>query len=99
MDIHILMDYCTPFVFKKLVALYLKIDDHVLFDPIEKLVLKVSVTPAEVAHQLMVTKNADIALRGLLELLETKTMKEEEDTKEIEDGDDTRKLNQMKKDK
>ncbi|KAJ0246319.1 AAA-type ATPase [Hirschfeldia incana] len=99
MDIHILMDYCTPFVFKKLVALYLKIDDHFLFDPIEKLVLKVSVTPAEVAHQLMVTKNADIALKGLLELLETKTMKEEEDTKEYEDGDDTRKLNQMKKDK
>ncbi|KAG2328692.1 hypothetical protein Bca52824_011420 [Brassica carinata] len=98
MDIHILMDYCTPFVFKKLVALYLKIDDHVLFDPIEKLVLKVSVTPAEVTQQLMVTKNADIALKGLLELLETKTMEREEDTKEIEDGD-TRKLNKMKKDK
>ncbi|XP_009145056.2 AAA-ATPase At1g43910-like [Brassica rapa] len=98
MDIHILMGYCTPFVFKKLVALYLKIDDHVLFDPIEKLVLKVSVTPAEVTQQLMMTKNADIALKGLLELLEAKTMKEEEDTIEIEDGD-TRKLNQMKKDK
>ncbi|KAF8095131.1 hypothetical protein N665_0339s0002 [Sinapis alba] len=98
MDLHILMDYCTPFVFKKLVALYLKIDDHVLFDPIEKLVLKVSVTPAEVTQQLLVTKNADIALKGLLELLETKRIKEEEHTKEIEDGD-TRKLNQMKKDK
>ncbi|CAH8326860.1 unnamed protein product [Eruca vesicaria subsp. sativa] len=77
MDIHIHMDYCTPYVLKKLVALYLKIDDHALFGPIKKLVLKVSATPAEVTQQLMVTKNANIALKGLIRLLETKTMKEE----------------------
>ncbi|CAH2035515.1 unnamed protein product, partial [Thlaspi arvense] len=84
MDVHILMDYCTPFVFKKLVALYLKIYNHVLYDPIEKLVLKVSVTPAEVTQQLMANKNADIALKDLLEFLKAKKMKEEEDTK-VED--------------
>ncbi|CAL9222415.1 unnamed protein product [Arabidopsis halleri] len=92
MDVHILMDYCTPFVLKKLVAMYLKIDEHVLFDPTEKLVLEVSVTPAEIAQQLMASKNADIALKGLLEFLENKKMKKEEVAKveeegEIEDGE------------
>ncbi|EOA31844.1 hypothetical protein CARUB_v10015071mg [Capsella rubella] len=51
-----------------------EIDDHVLFDPIEKLVLEVSLTPAEVAQQLMASKNADIAVNGLLEFLENKKM-------------------------
>ncbi|KAG2305313.1 hypothetical protein Bca4012_064376 [Brassica carinata] len=88
MDVHILMDNCTPFVFKKLVAMYLKTDDHALFDPIEKLVLKVSATPAEVTQQLMASKDADVALTGLLEFLETKkTKKEEDDTKVEEDGE------------
>ncbi|KAG7578715.1 P-loop containing nucleoside triphosphate hydrolase [Arabidopsis thaliana x Arabidopsis arenosa] len=82
MDVHILMDYCTPFVLKKL-----KIDDHVLFDPIEKLVIEVSVTPAEIAQQLMASKNSDIALKGLLEFLENKKMKKEEDTKVEEEGE------------
>ncbi|CAA0357215.1 unnamed protein product [Arabidopsis thaliana] len=87
MDVHILMDYCTPFVLKKLVAMYLKIDDHVLFDPIEKLVLEVSVTPAEVAQQLMVSKNTDIALKGLIEFLEKKKIEKEEVTKVEEEGE------------
>ncbi|XP_033145260.1 AAA-ATPase At1g43910-like [Brassica rapa] len=81
MDVHILMDNCTPFVFKKLVALYLKINEHVMFDPIEKLVLEVSATPAEVTQQLMANKDADIAFKGLLEFLETKKIKKEEDSK------------------
>ncbi|WZY89405.1 hypothetical protein YC2023_046140 [Brassica napus] len=81
MDVHILMDNCTPFVFKKLVALYLKINEYVLFDPIEKLVLEVSATPAEVTQQLMASKDADIAFKGLLEFLETKKIKKEEDSK------------------
>ncbi|XP_010468501.1 PREDICTED: AAA-ATPase At1g43910-like [Camelina sativa] len=80
MDLHILMDYCTPFVLKKLVAIYLKIDDHVLFDPLEKVVLEVSATPAEVAQQLMASKNADI------EFLKKKKLKKE-DTKVEEEGE------------
>ncbi|ESQ31040.1 hypothetical protein EUTSA_v10011999mg [Eutrema salsugineum] len=87
MDVHIHMDYCTPYVFKKLVAMYLKTNDHVLFDPIEKLVLEVSVTPAEITQQLMASKNADIALKGLLEFLETKKMKKEEDNRVEEEGE------------
>ncbi|EOA30513.1 hypothetical protein CARUB_v10013636mg [Capsella rubella] len=87
MDLHILMDYCTPFALKKLVVMYLEIDDHVLFDPIEKLVLEVSVTPAEVAQQLMASKNIDIAVNGLLEFMENKKVKKEENTKVEEKGE------------
>lgn len=87
MDVHILMDYCTPFVLKKLVAMYLKTDDHVLFGPIEKLVIEVSVTPAEIAQQLMASKNSDIALKGLLEFLQNKKKKKEEDTNVEEEGE------------
>ncbi|CAN8320631.1 unnamed protein product, partial [Cochlearia groenlandica] len=87
MDVHILMDNCTPFVFKKLVALYLKTDDHTLFDPIEKIVVEVNATPAEITQQLMASKDADIALKGLLEFLETKKMKKEEVAKVEDEGE------------
>ncbi|RID75616.1 hypothetical protein BRARA_B02651 [Brassica rapa] len=75
MDVHILMDYCTPLVFNKLVSLYLKIDGHILCDSIEKLVLDVNTTPAEITQQLMASKDADIALKGVIEFLETKKNK------------------------
>ncbi|CAG7894163.1 unnamed protein product [Brassica rapa] len=81
MDVHILMDYCTPLVFNKLVSLYLKIDGHILCDSIEKLVLDVNTTPAEITQQLMASKDADIALKGVIEFLETKKNKKEDDTK------------------
>ncbi|CAN6854324.1 unnamed protein product [Brassica oleracea] len=81
MDVHILMDYCTPLVFNKLVSLYLKIDGHILCDSIEKLVLDVNTTPAEITQKLMASKDADIALNGVIEFLETKKNKKEDDTK------------------
>lgn len=74
MDVHILMDYCTPTVFKKLAALYLEIEEHVLFEPIEKMFLEVKATPAEITEQLMVSKNPDVTLKGLIEFLERKKM-------------------------
>ncbi|KAL0730618.1 hypothetical protein Bca4012_026711 [Brassica carinata] len=74
-DVHILMDYCTPLVFNKLVSLYLKIDGHILCDAIEKLFLEVSITPAEITQQLMASKDADISLKGVIEFLETKKIK------------------------
>ncbi|ESQ38059.1 hypothetical protein EUTSA_v10028653mg [Eutrema salsugineum] len=81
MDVHVLMDYCTPVVFKKLAALYLEIEKHDMFEPIEKIFLEVKATPAEVTEQLMVSKNPDIALRGLVEfLLSKKLTKKNEDT-------------------
>ncbi|XP_020877207.1 AAA-ATPase At1g43910 [Arabidopsis lyrata subsp. lyrata] len=87
MDVHILMDYCTPTVFKKLAALYLEIEEHDMFEPIEKMLLEVKTTPAEITEQLMVSKNPDVTLKGLVEFLETKKLTKESvdtETKEAE---------------
>ncbi|EOA22404.1 hypothetical protein CARUB_v10003040mg [Capsella rubella] len=87
MDVHILMDYCTPVVFKKLAALYLETEDHNLFEPLEKMFLEVKATPAEITEQLMASKNPDVALKGLIEFLERKKMTKESvdfDIKEAE---------------
>ncbi|XP_010523236.1 PREDICTED: AAA-ATPase At1g43910-like [Tarenaya hassleriana] len=86
MDVHILMDYCTPFVFRKLAALYLKTDGHELFEPIEKLLVDVNATPAEVTQQLMGSKKPEIALRNLVEFLEEKKMKKEDGNNREEGG-------------
>ncbi|GKV32707.1 hypothetical protein SLEP1_g41294 [Rubroshorea leprosula] len=57
MDLEIYMGYCTFAAFKQLAKSYLQIDDnHHLFTAIENLLEQVSVTPADVAQQLM-TKN------------------------------------------
>ncbi|KAG7619550.1 AAA-type ATPase N-terminal domain [Arabidopsis suecica] len=83
MDVHILMDYCTPIVFKKLAALYLEIEEHELFDPIEKMFLEVKATPAEITEKLMVSKDPDVTLKGLVEFLESKKMTKESVDSEI----------------
>lgn len=85
MDIHILMDYCTPVVFKKLAALYLGIEEHDLFERIEKMFLEVKATPAEITEQLMVSKNPDVTLQGLVEFLEGKKMSKECEESEIKE--------------
>lgn len=89
MDVHILMDYCTPNVFKKLAAMYLDyVEEHDLFEPIEKMFREVKATPAEVIEQLMVSKDPDVALKGLMGFLESKKMireSEESEPKEAEE--------------
>ncbi|CAA7046984.1 unnamed protein product [Microthlaspi erraticum] len=85
MDVHILMDYCTPVVFKKLAALYLGIEEHDLFEPIGKMFLEVKATPAEITEQLMVSKNPDVTLKGLVEFLEGKKMSKESEGSEIKE--------------
>ncbi|KFK32216.1 hypothetical protein AALP_AA6G212600 [Arabis alpina] len=85
MDVHVLMDYCTPFVFRKLVRMYLEIEDHDLFGTIEKMIVEVNVTPAEVTRQLMVSKNPDVSLKSLAEFLESKKVTEESE-EESEEG-------------
>ncbi|XP_010424616.1 PREDICTED: AAA-ATPase At1g43910-like [Camelina sativa] len=78
MDVHILMDYCTPTVIKKLAAVYLDIEEHVSFEAIEKLLLEVKATPAEITEQLMVSDNPDVTLKVLVEFLETKKLTKED---------------------
>lgn len=77
MDVHVHMDYCTPFVFKKLVALYLEIEEHKLFELIEKIIVEAKATPAEITEQLMVSKDPDVSLKSLVEILESKNMTKE----------------------
>uniref|UniRef100_A0A5B7BEV3 AAA+ ATPase domain-containing protein n=1 Tax=Davidia involucrata TaxID=16924 RepID=A0A5B7BEV3_DAVIN len=72
MDVHLHMSYCTCSGFKILASNYLKTEEHPLFGVIEELLVKVQVTPAEVAGELMRSDNADIALQGLIKHLQIK---------------------------
>ncbi|VVB07856.1 unnamed protein product [Arabis nemorensis] len=88
MDVHVLMNYCTPYVFRKLAALYLEIEEHNLFETIEKMIVEVKATPAEITEQLMVSKNPDVSLKSLVEFLESKKKmsKESEEGAEIKEA-------------
>lgn len=77
MDMHINMSYCKSSAFKQLVFNYLTIHDHELFDQIGELLQVVEVTPADVAGELLKSKNPTISLRGLVEFLKIKLQKEE----------------------
>ncbi|XP_043691639.1 AAA-ATPase At3g50940-like [Telopea speciosissima] len=78
MDMHVHMSFCTPSGFTILASNYLQINDHPLFRVIEELIKKVEVTPAMVAEELMKKGNPDVALKGLLEFLESKKKESEE---------------------
>ncbi|KAJ1700888.1 hypothetical protein LUZ63_000667 [Rhynchospora breviuscula] len=73
MDVHIEMSYCTFEAFKVFARNYLGIETHDLFSTIEKLLLEVNVSPADVAEGLMSRslRNADVdeCLANLVEVL------------------------------
>ncbi|KAH0468030.1 hypothetical protein IEQ34_003063 [Dendrobium chrysotoxum] len=72
MDMHIYMGYCGPNSFRVLVSNYHAIDEHPMFEEIEGLLKEVEATPAEVAEQLLRSDNVDVALEGLMQLLQEK---------------------------
>ncbi|KAK9232720.1 hypothetical protein WN943_022968 [Citrus x changshan-huyou] len=74
MDMHIHMSYCTASVFEQLAFNYLGISHHHLFEQIEEMLMKVNVTPAEVAGELMKSKckYAEISLQGIVKFLHAK---------------------------
>ncbi|XWS29208.1 hypothetical protein CRYUN_Cryun24cG0008800 [Craigia yunnanensis] len=72
MDMHIYLTYCTFSAFKQLAFKYLEIQDHSLFHHIEKLLPKVKVSPAEIAGELMKTRDPTPSLKGLIKHLEEK---------------------------
>ncbi|PPR97311.1 hypothetical protein GOBAR_AA23338 [Gossypium barbadense] len=72
MDMHIYLTYCTFSAFKQLALRYLEISDHSLFHHIEKLLPKVKVSPAEVAGELMKTRDPKASTEGLIKHLEEK---------------------------
>lgn len=108
MDVHINLSYCTVDGFRILAANYLGIGsgdgDHPLFGKIDGLIRSTEVTPAEVAEELMRSEDADLALEGVVKLLERKGRErdekkeeggrggedEEEDDMEIVDGRNNR---------
>lgn len=89
MDMHIHMSYCRLSVFKQLVYNYLGIRQHEMFEQIGQLLEKVEVTPAEVAGELLKSKNPTISLQCLVEFLETKIAERERLKPEEEPKDAT----------
>lgn len=73
MDLHIHMSYCTFSGFKTLARNYLGLArEHPSFVEIEELLESVQATPAEIAGELMKSRDPEIALRGLVEFLRGK---------------------------
>ena len=72
MDLHIYMGYCSPCGFKTLLSNYHSIENHQLCGVIEKLLLEIEATPAEVAEELMKNDIVEVALEGLIKFLENK---------------------------
>lgn len=78
MDVHIYMGYCTPAGFRKLAATYLGINQHSSFSAIENLLQSKTVTPAEVAQQLMRSDEPEVVLESFIHFLHMKEKKAEE---------------------
>ncbi|XVF59760.1 hypothetical protein PTKIN_Ptkin07bG0301800 [Pterospermum kingtungense] len=96
MDKHICLSYCTVSIFKQLVANYLGISSHDLFAPIEKIIQEVNVSPAEVAGELMKSKNPKTCLNGLIKFLNGKASEATSEKTKLEgEGGDI--ANQKKK--
>uniref|UniRef100_A0A5B7CGZ5 AAA+ ATPase domain-containing protein n=1 Tax=Davidia involucrata TaxID=16924 RepID=A0A5B7CGZ5_DAVIN len=96
MDMHIHMSYCTPCGFKILAFNYLGINNHYMFPEIEKLIMEVEVTPAEIAEELMKSAESDIALGGLIEFLKRKRIESgqanAEGGKEVDGGKESEEI-------
>ncbi|XP_074280936.1 AAA-ATPase At3g50940-like [Silene latifolia] len=73
MDVHIEMSFCTFNGFKLLATNYLGIQDHPLYRDIEDLLIKVQVTPAQVAGELMKSDFPELALEKLVMFLRALT--------------------------
>ncbi|CAN8300367.1 unnamed protein product [Cochlearia groenlandica] len=78
MDMHIYMGHCSFQGFKTLASNYLGINEtatttnpqHRLYPEIERLMEGDVITPAQVAEELMKSEDADVALEGLVSVLE-----------------------------
>ncbi|VVB04898.1 unnamed protein product [Arabis nemorensis] len=87
MDMHIHMSYYTPSTFKALALNYRDVEEHQLFNKIEESIEATEVSPAEVAEQLMKTDTVDKILEGLMEFLNFKKTKIEQDKVKKEEQD------------
>ncbi|XP_048493169.1 AAA-ATPase At3g50940-like [Beta vulgaris subsp. vulgaris] len=76
MDMHIHMSYLGMPGFMVLASNYLGLEEHSLFEKIEKLLETTEVSPAEVAEELIRSDDPDIALAGVVKMLEGKKLKQ-----------------------
>lgn len=72
MDVPLELSYCTYDGFKILAWNYLRVQEHPLFPEVQDLLERVEATPAEVAGELIKSEDVGIALRSLVQFLETK---------------------------
>lgn len=81
MDMHIELSYLMPSAFPVLAYNYLAVrdGDHPLLEQIQSLLKRTEVTPASVAEELLRSKDKEIALRGVVDLIKRKRMECEED--------------------
>jgi chaperone BCS1 len=96
MDMHIHMGYCTLEAFRILANNYHAIDSHATYPEIEELIKEVNVTPAEVAEVLMRNDDTDVALHGLVELLNSKKKDATEIKTENKQADEKKDANAIK---
>ena len=87
MDMHIYMGHCTFQGFKTLASNYLCLNDttmpHRLYPEVERLMEGDVITPAQVAEELMKSEDADMALEGLVSVLEKMRFKADESSQVI----------------
>ena len=74
MDMHINLSFCTINGFRILASNYLDVQSHPLFEPIDRLLKKLQVTPAVVAEELMKNDDVDVVLSRFINFLERKEM-------------------------
>ncbi|KAH6755990.1 P-loop containing nucleoside triphosphate hydrolases superfamily protein [Perilla frutescens var. hirtella] len=88
MDMHIHMGYCTPEGFDVLALNYLGIRDHpMMFPTIKAMIRQVEITPAEIAEHLMRSDDVELALQGVVDLLEEKKGQKNGKNEEIVEGE------------
>ncbi|GKV41475.1 hypothetical protein SLEP1_g49006 [Rubroshorea leprosula] len=85
MDRHICLSYCTFSTFKQLAANYLNIFNHDHFGRVEELIENAKASPAEVAGELMKSKDPEVCLEGLIAFLESKVSQARFQITSIED--------------
>ncbi|CAH8320201.1 unnamed protein product [Eruca vesicaria subsp. sativa] len=79
MDMHIYMGHCSFQGFKTLASNYLGLTmPHRLYPEIERLMDGDVITPAQVAEELMKSEDVDVALEGLVNVLEKMRLKNNE---------------------
>ncbi|KAI9174930.1 hypothetical protein LWI28_024846 [Acer negundo] len=93
MDKHIELSYCSFMGFKVLANNYLKVENHPMFDTIQRLLEETNMTPADVAENLMPKSPSDDVDKCLSSLIQAlQETKEEAEKKKAEESKEDNEL-------